>query len=638
MTGEDFNISFHLNLNLNLNPNLNKTLSVDAKNVKEEVSGSCGHLSASIVTPTASPSSSTSTITSTPNWSRRPRISTCPSSVNNRGSLEITGKSFGQMGFSKSLDWSGASREEAEGCPPTKASDSPPKLNEDSAVVCEISRVSGLPRSVVLGLMEEGVELDPECFRSERERGVGSASPSNVSTLHSSRSSFQHPFGLDRTNLTPASNAWAGAGTGQDYISQQHRLQVSHSDCHSALTSQSGSPHSDHSGPTPTRSSPILPFPHNQSDSASSPGSSHTESTPLLGYFQIHPSLRPSFQYFGATPHLNALFHAFTHVVPHWRVPFGLVEVPWGRTQGLGGGLKIEGGGGVGMESGSIRANMPQENLFEHPQLVAIRAGTMAPDGRMKWALKHLKRVESFGRGSKQDFGDERRRRMSEMRELEDMVGGTPHWKKHRPVGKIKGGTTRKRKVRVGTVAVPASGCLGERYFEASLREFSSHILRNGKAISGVPRLRSAVQDGALNVLAILWGRRRNIILQLPVFSISLAPRAWREAVTRFLLFLPHRSHPRHHHQLLSPVPDRSATLEGKCLALWGPSVSIKTTSRKERLVWTFQNGRSQAANFSKLAIFSLSACLDASACHAVSMCTLMVIVVLVLFLLWTYA
>lgn len=60
------------------------------------------------------------------------------------------------------------------------------------------------------------------------------------------------------------------------------------------------------------------------------------------------------------------------------------MEVPSGRTQGLGGGLKIEGGGGVGMESGSIRANMPQENLFEHPQLVAIQAGTMAPDGRMK--------------------------------------------------------------------------------------------------------------------------------------------------------------------------------------------------------------------------------------------------------------
>ncbi|XP_051514295.1 uncharacterized protein LOC127418023 isoform X1 [Myxocyprinus asiaticus] len=274
VTGEDFNISLHLNLNLNLNPNLNK--SFDAKNVTREVSGSCGHLSASIVTPTASPSSSTSTITSTPNWSRRSRISTCPSSVNHRGSLEISGKTFSPMGFSKSLDWNGISREEAEGCPLSKASDSPPKLNEDSAVVCEISRVSGLPRSVVLGLMEEGVELDAECFWSERERGVGSASPSNLPTLHSSQSSFHHPFELEQTTLTPSSNSWTGStSTGQDYISQLHCLQVSHSDCHSALTSQSGSPHSDNSVPPPTRTSPILPFPQSQSDPASSPGSSH---------------------------------------------------------------------------------------------------------------------------------------------------------------------------------------------------------------------------------------------------------------------------------------------------------------------------------------------------------------------------
>ncbi len=139
------------------------------------------------------------------------------------------------------------------------------------------------------------MELDPECFRSERERGVGSASPSNVSTLHSSRSSFQHPFGLDRTNLTPASNAWAGAGTGQDYISQQHRLQVSHSDCHSALTSQSGSPHSDHSGPLLLV---LLPFCLSHIINQTLPplqAPLTPESTPLLGYFQIHPSLRPSF-------------------------------------------------------------------------------------------------------------------------------------------------------------------------------------------------------------------------------------------------------------------------------------------------------------------------------------------------------
>ncbi|XP_016429133.1 dapper homolog 2-like isoform X1 [Sinocyclocheilus rhinocerous] len=369
VTGEDFNISFHLNLNLNLNPNLNKTLSVDATNVKEEVSGSCGHLSASIVTPTASPSSSTSTITSTPNWSRRPRISTCPSSVNNRGSLEITGKSFGQMGFSKSLDWSGASREEAEGCPPTKASDSPPKLNEDSAVVCEISRVSGLPRSVVLGLMEEGVELDAECFRSERERGVGSASPSNIPTRHSSCSSFQHPFGLDRTNLTPLSNAWAGAGTGQDYISQQHRLQVSHSDCHSALTSQSGSPHSDNSGPTPTRSSPILPFPHNQSDSASSPGSSHN---------RVHSPPR----LLSNSPFTPAQLSVFRRDSPsQCSLPrFHPCSSPLGPIRPRGGSLRQNAGAGWRPQDRGWRRSGDGERLYQgkHASRELIRASTVS--------------------------------------------------------------------------------------------------------------------------------------------------------------------------------------------------------------------------------------------------------------------
>ncbi|KAG9272461.1 hypothetical protein AMEX_G13458 [Astyanax mexicanus] len=289
VTGEDFNISFHLNLNLNLNPNLNKALSIDSKNVKEQVSGSCGHLGANLITPTASPSSSSNTVTSTPNWRSRPRISTCPSTVSHRGSLEITGKSFGPLNFSKSLDWSGAPREEAEGCPPSKALESPAKLNEDSAVVCEISRVSGLPKSVVVGLMEEGVELDAESFRSERERGEGSASPCNAPTPRSSRASLHSAYGIDRPGLyssSVASNPWAGSGSMEpDFISQQHRLQVGHSDSHSTYTTQSNSPRSDHSGPTPSRTSPILPIPHSHSDSASSPGSashSRVHSPPRL--------------------------------------------------------------------------------------------------------------------------------------------------------------------------------------------------------------------------------------------------------------------------------------------------------------------------------------------------------------------
>ncbi|XP_017330725.1 dapper homolog 2 [Ictalurus punctatus] len=276
VTGEDFNISFHLNLNLNLNPSLNKTLNIDAKNINEQASSSCGHLSGNFITPTASPASSSTTVTSTPNWRSRPRISTCPSTISNRGSMEITGKTFGSLNFSKSLDWSGAPREEAEGCPPSKAPESPAKLSEDSVVVCEISRVSGLPRSVVVGLMEEGVELDAECFQNERERGEGSASPCNAPTPRSSRIPLPTAY-EDRSGFysNSSSNLWAGSGAIEtDYISQQHRLQITHSDCHLIHTTQSNSPRSDHSGPTPSHTSPILPLPHTYSDSASSPGSS----------------------------------------------------------------------------------------------------------------------------------------------------------------------------------------------------------------------------------------------------------------------------------------------------------------------------------------------------------------------------
>ncbi|KAK1804424.1 hypothetical protein P4O66_020436 [Electrophorus voltai] len=279
VTGEDFNISFHLNLNLNLNPNLNKTLSFDDKNLKEQVSGSCGHLSTNVTTPTASPSSSSNTVTNTPNWRSRPRISTCPSTISQRGSLEITGKTFCPLNFSKSLDWSGAPREDAEGCPPSTASESPAKLCEDSPVVCEISRVSGLPRSVVVGLMEEGVELDAECFQSERERGEGSASPCNTPTPQSSRTSLHMAYGADRPSLyssSAASNPRSGSGSVEtDYVSQPHRLQVTLSDSYSTLTPQSNSPRSDHSGSVPSHTSPILPLPHTHSDPASSPGSSH---------------------------------------------------------------------------------------------------------------------------------------------------------------------------------------------------------------------------------------------------------------------------------------------------------------------------------------------------------------------------
>ncbi|XP_062856076.1 uncharacterized protein si:ch211-168f7.5 [Trichomycterus rosablanca] len=276
-TGDDFNISFHLNLNLNLNQALNKTLSFDARNLNEQVSGSCGHLGGNFTTPTASPASSSNTVTSTPNWRSRPRISTCPSAVSNRGSLEITGKSFGAPNFSKSLDWSGPPQEEVEDCPFFKAPESPDKLSEDSAVVCEISRVSGLPKSVVVGLMEEGVELDPECFQNVRGMDEGSASPYNTPAPRSSRSSLQTMYEAERSGFysSSSSNLWAGSGIVEpDYISQQQRLQVNHSDCHLIRTKHSNSPHSDFMAPSTSHASSILPLPHTYSDPASSPGSS----------------------------------------------------------------------------------------------------------------------------------------------------------------------------------------------------------------------------------------------------------------------------------------------------------------------------------------------------------------------------
>lgn len=287
-TGEDFNISFHLNLNLNLNQALNKSLNFDSKNVNEPVSGSGGQLGGNFITPTASPASSSNTVTSTPNWRSRPRISTCPSAVSNRGSLEITGKTFGALNFSKSLDWSGHPQEEAEDCPFPKSSESPDKLSEDSAVVCEISRVSGLPKSVVVGLMEEGVELDPECFQNERERGGGSASAYNTPTPCSSRSSLQTMYEAERSSFysSSSSNLWAGSGMiDSDYISQQHRLHVNHSDCHLIHPNLLNSPRFDHIAPSTSHASPMLPLPHNYSDPASSPASlshSRVHSPPRL--------------------------------------------------------------------------------------------------------------------------------------------------------------------------------------------------------------------------------------------------------------------------------------------------------------------------------------------------------------------
>ncbi|XP_042562575.1 serine-rich adhesin for platelets isoform X2 [Clupea harengus] len=444
VTGEDFNISFHLNLNLNLNPNLNKAL--DTKTPKEDMSASCGYLGASITTPTASPSSSTLSFTPTPTPTSRsrPRISTCPSQVNHRGSLEVTGKVFGPMGFSRSLDWSGASREEADGCPPLKTQDGSPKLSEDSEVVCEISRVSGLPCSVVVGLMEEGVELDTDCFRIERETGEGSASPSQPYLSQSPRLSCQtgtgspsQPYLSQSPRLScqtgtgspsqpylsqsPLLSCQTGTGSpSQPYLSQsarlscqtstasdlvklhfngqttshwipsvvaeengsqQHCLQIAHSDSHSARTSQSASPAcSEHSGPTPThrvqRMSPVLPVPPTpESSDPASPGSSS---------MSCHPRVHSPPRLLSGSPFTPAQLSVFRRDAPAQcslpRFRAGNSAQEGGTLRPRGGSLRQEAGAGWRSHDRGWRRSGDGERLYQgkHASRELVRASTVS--------------------------------------------------------------------------------------------------------------------------------------------------------------------------------------------------------------------------------------------------------------------
>ncbi|CAL8264262.1 unnamed protein product [Lota lota] len=179
-TGEDLNISLHLNLNLNLAPGVNGSVG-QAEKTKD---GSCGALRNDL--SAASSTSATSlTSTATPGLRARSRISTCPSTLSHRSSLEVapgTGATptFGSQSFCRSLDWSTSAPPGAAGlgihsgsAPGSQRSSltqelrASPMLSEDSAMVEEIVRLSGLSRAMVVGLMDQGVELDVECFQVE---------------------------------------------------------------------------------------------------------------------------------------------------------------------------------------------------------------------------------------------------------------------------------------------------------------------------------------------------------------------------------------------------------------------------------------------------------------------------------------
>ncbi|MEQ2177333.1 hypothetical protein GOODEAATRI_002453 [Goodea atripinnis] len=187
-TGEDLSINLHLNLNLNLAPGLNSSRGL----VDTPKNSNCGAMKSDLNTASAASFTSLSSATPTPGVRSRSRISTCPSSLSHRSSLEVPPSSgaspgFGSSSFCRSLDWStGAPPEVGQPVFVSNTGSAPgsqrssliqdscpsPKLSEDSPMVGEISRLSGLSRAVVVGLMEQGVELDIDCFQTDSAGGV----------------------------------------------------------------------------------------------------------------------------------------------------------------------------------------------------------------------------------------------------------------------------------------------------------------------------------------------------------------------------------------------------------------------------------------------------------------------------------
>ncbi|XP_029297338.1 LOW QUALITY PROTEIN: mucin-5AC [Cottoperca gobio] len=245
-TGEDLNINLHLNLNLNLTPGLNSSRVDNPKN------GSCGALRNDFASVSASSATSLSSATPAPALRARPRISTCPSSLSHRSSLEVTSGSgpspgFGSSAFCRSLDWSNGAPPET--APPVfgsgsapgsqrssliQESSSSPKISEDSPMVAEISRLSGLSKAVVVGLMEQGVELDIDCFQTDTAGEVRSHSKTHLTPT------VQTDQSHDYTRLTD--------------LNPQRPIQLSLSVTHSPQSQASLTPPLSHS------SSPIHPY------------------------------------------------------------------------------------------------------------------------------------------------------------------------------------------------------------------------------------------------------------------------------------------------------------------------------------------------------------------------------------------
>lgn len=268
-TGEDLNINLHLNLNLNLTPGLSSSQGL----IDNSKNGSSGALRGDFPVNSTASTSSLSSATPTPGLRARSRISTCPGSLSHRSSLEVPSGSgaasgFGSSVFCRSLDWSSSTPSDSGQSAFSKNSGSAPgsqrssliqessssnKLSEDSPMVMEISRLSGLSRAVVVGLMEQGVELDIDCFQTDSAGEVRGHSKTHLTP--------QKDQSHDYTRLTE--------------VSPQRPIQLSLSVTHSPQSQSSLDPPLSHS------SSPIHPH---QSVHISSPHySSHC-------YYQHIPS------------------------------------------------------------------------------------------------------------------------------------------------------------------------------------------------------------------------------------------------------------------------------------------------------------------------------------------------------------
>ncbi|KAJ0002881.1 hypothetical protein NQD34_008030 [Periophthalmus magnuspinnatus] len=181
-TGEDLSINLHLNVNLNLNPGLNLSQSL----ADTPKTGSCGALKSEFTTASASSLSSTPT----PALRPRPRISTCPSSLSHRSSLEVA-PSFGSSHFCRSLDFSSSAPEHLSvhgsssgSAPGSQRNSFNQEFSPNFPMVEEISRLSGLSKDVVVGLMEQGVELDIDCFDGETPGDMRGHSKSHQDQSH----------------------------------------------------------------------------------------------------------------------------------------------------------------------------------------------------------------------------------------------------------------------------------------------------------------------------------------------------------------------------------------------------------------------------------------------------------------------